>query len=141
MEFQRFGNYYVVRLDKGEEILQKLREVCERENIKLGSITGLGAANKVVLGLFYTEEKIYNKTTLTGPMEITSLVGNISTLNGKCYLHCHINVCDKNMNVLGGHLNECYISATGEFIISVIDGKIERELNKEVGLNLYKFLK
>lgn len=140
MEFQKFGNNYVVRIDKGEEVLQKLKEVCEKENIKLGGITGLGATDKVVLGLFDTEEKKYNKTTLTGPMEITSLIGNISISNGKCYLHCHINVCDKNMSVHGGHLNECYISATGEFIISAIDGEVERELSKEIGLNLYKFL-
>ncbi len=36
MEFQKFGNNYVVRIDKGEEVLQKLKEVCEKENIKLG---------------------------------------------------------------------------------------------------------
>lgn len=57
MEFQKFGNNYVVRIDKGEEVLQKLKEVCEKENIKLGGITGLGATDKVVLGLFNTEEK------------------------------------------------------------------------------------
>ncbi len=73
-------------------------------------------------------------------MEITSLVGNISTFNGKIYLHCHINICNEKMNILGGHLNECYISATGEFVISIIYGTVERELNEEIGLNLYKFL-
>lgn len=140
MKFEKFGSNYIVRIDKGEEVLEKLKEICEKENIKLGSITGLGATNKVVLGLFNTDEKIYNKTTLTGPMEITSLVGNISTFEGKTYLHCHINVCNESMNVLGGHLNECYISATGEFVISAINGTVERELNKEIGLNLYKFL-
>ncbi len=74
-------------------------------------------------------------------MEITSLVGNISSLNGKTYLHCHINVCDKNMKVLGGHLNECYISATGEFIIEKIEGSVERKLSHTIGLNLYDFEK
>lgn len=141
MDFRKFGSHYVIRVDKEEEVLEKLKYICEKENIKLGSITGLGATNKVVLGLFNTEEKIYSKTTLTGSMEITSLVGNISSLNGRTYLHCHINVCDKNMKVLGGHLNECYISATGEFIIEKIEGSVERKLSHTIGLNLYDFEK
>lgn len=140
MEYKKFENNYIVRIDKGEEVLQKLREFCEKENVKLGGITGLGATDKVVIGLFDTTEKFYHKTTLTGPMEITSLVGNISTSNGKNYLHCHINVCDKNMHVFGGHLNECYISATCEIVVTKIDGVVERELSKEIGLNLFKFV-
>ena len=110
MEYQKLGNNYVVRIDKGEELLQKISELCVKEDIKVGSITGLGATDRVTVGLFDTEKKVYRKTELTGPMEITSLVGNISTKDGKNYLHCHINICDNKMNVLGGHLNECWIS-------------------------------
>ncbi len=33
MEFKKFGDSYIVRIDKGEEVLQKLKEVCERESI------------------------------------------------------------------------------------------------------------
>lgn len=140
MEYRKLKDLYIVRVDKGEEVLEKLKEFCEKENIKVGGITGLGAADKVVIGLFDTVEKVYHKTTLTGPMEITSLVGNISTSNGKNYLHCHINVCNKNMQVFGGHLNECYISATGEFVITPTEGTVERELSKEIGLNLFRFV-
>lgn len=141
MEYQKLGNNYVVRIDKGEELLQKISELCVNENIKVGSITGLGATDRVTIGLFDTEKKVYHKTELTGPMEITSLVGNISTKDGKNYLHCHINVCDNKMNVLGGHLNECWISATGEFILTKIEGSVERGLDDSVGLNLFKFTK
>ena len=31
MEYRRFGETYVVRMDKGEEILTKLRELSEKE--------------------------------------------------------------------------------------------------------------
>lgn len=139
MEFKKFGNYYVVRIDKGEEVLTTLAKFCKDEQIKVGQITGLGATNKITIGLFNPDEKVYKKSEFTGPMEITSLVGNISSKNDEVYLHCHINVCDKRMNVLGGHLNECYISLTGEFIITSIDGKIEREFDESIGLNLFKF--
>ena len=36
----------------------------------------------------------------------------------------------------GGHLNSAVISGTGEIVIEEIGGKIEREFNEEVGLNL-----
>ena len=140
MEYKQSNNFYFVRIDRGEEVLAKLKEVCEKENITLGKIEGLGATDKLTIGLFDIQEKFYHKTTLTGPMEITSFIGNISTSNGKTYLHCHINVCNKNMQIFGGHLNECFISATGEFVITKAEGTVERELSKEIGLNLFKFI-
>lgn len=140
MKYKQSNNFYFVRIDRGEEVLAKLKEVCEKENITLGKIEGLGATDKLTIGLFDIQEKFYHKTTLTGPMEITSFIGNISTSNGKTYLHCHINVCNKNMQIFGGHLNECFISATGEFVITKAEGTVERELDKEIGLNLFKFI-
>ena len=44
------------------------------------------------------------------------------------------------MNVKGGHLNECRISATAEITIRTVNGKVERFYDKDgVGLNLYQF--
>ena len=140
MEFRKFSNNYIVRIDKNEEVLEKITELCRTEGIKLGSITGLGASNKVVIGLFDTVEKQYHQKEITGPMEITSLVGNISTKDGETYLHCHINVCDADNHVWGGHLNYCNISATCELNITAVDGCVERKFSDEIGLNLYEFV-
>lgn len=138
MKYKKFDNTYIVRIEKGEEVLAKITELCNKENIKLGSITGIGATDKLVIGLFDTNSKQYHKTTLIGPMEITSLMGNISTKNNETYLHIHINVCNSDMQVYGGHLNECYISATCELHIIKIDGEIDRYFDESIGLNLYK---
>ena len=35
MEYKKFNNQYVIRIDKGEEICAKLKEVAQKENIKL----------------------------------------------------------------------------------------------------------
>lgn len=138
MKYKKFDNTYVVRIEKGEEVISKLTDLCNNENIKLGSITGIGATDKLVIGLFDTNSKQYHKTTLTGPMEITSLMGNVSTKDGETYLHIHINVCNADMQVYGGHLNECYISATCELHITKIDGEVDRYFDESIGLNLYK---
>ena len=52
MEYRKFDNSYVVRLNKGEEIIASLKELCNNENIKLAEITGLGASNLVEIGVF-----------------------------------------------------------------------------------------
>ena len=140
MEYKRFGERYVIRFDKGEEVIVKLKELCEKEKITAGSIVGLGAASHVSVGLFDLEEKKYYKESFDFPMEITSFVGNISTKDGETYLHCHINVCDNKFNTHGGHLNECVISATGEFVLTRIEGTVERQFSEEIGLNLFKFV-
>ena len=140
MEYRQFGDDYVVRLDRGEEVVSCLSEICSREGIRLGMVQGLGAADRVVIGLYDVGSRIYHKTTLEGPMEITSLAGNISRKDGAPYLHLHINVCDQQMHVLGGHLNECRISATAEIFIRAMAGEVGRRLDDAVtGLNLYQF--
>ena len=139
MEFRKFGNKYVVRLEKDEEAVESIKILCEEQDIKLGTIAGIGATNKAIIGLFETSTKEYHSKELTGDMEITSLVGNISQMDGEVYLHIHVNLADHNNNVFGGHLTSAIISATGEIIIDSIDGTVDRKFNEEIGLNLFKF--
>lgn len=139
MEYKQFANKYILRLDRGEEIVASLKTFCEKEKISLGSISGLGAVNKAVIGLFNCEEKKYYKTDLSGDFEITSLLGNISTMDGEIYLHLHIALGDDKYNVKGGHLNSAVISGTGELIIEKFDGSVDRSFSEEIGLNLYDF--
>jgi predicted DNA-binding protein with PD1-like motif len=139
MEYKKFGSKYIVRIDKGEEIVASLGKLCHEENIKSGWIKGIGAVNKATIGLFETKDKKYHSIELEGDHEITSLLGNIASMDGKVYLHLHINLSDMNFNVFGGHLNSAIISGTGEFFVDTIEENIERQFNDEVGLNLYKF--
>ena len=136
MKIKKFDNKIVVRVDKGEELVDSLTKIVEENNIKLGSISGLGATDRVKVGLFDVETKEYFSNELTGNYEINPLYGNITTMNGKTYLHLHINLADENHNSFGGHLNHAYISATFEGIIDIIDGEVDRKFDEEVGLNL-----
>ena len=140
MEYRLFGDTYVVRLNRGEEILTALAAFCKAEQIRLGSVEALGAADHVVIGLYDVAAREYHKHAFDGPMEITSLTGNISAKDGELYLHLHINLCREDMSVIGGHLNECRISATCEMFVRKLEGTVERQQDAETGLNLYKFV-
>lgn len=139
MEYRRFGDDIVVRIDKGEEIIQKMLEVCEKEKVILANINALGAVGEFEVGLFKTEEKKYYSEVHKGDFEIVSLTGSITTKEGNLYHHIHMSAGDKENKVYGGHLNYAKVSATCEMFIRVISGNVEREFNEEIGLNLFKF--
>lgn len=139
MEYKKFGNKYLIRMDKGEEVVETLKKFCQDHNITLGWIKGIGAVSKAKIGLLRIDEKKYYSTELDGAYEITSLLGNVTTMKGEVYLHLHISLFDEDNKTYGGHLNYAIISATGEIFIEAIDGMVDREYSDEVGINLIKF--
>lgn len=138
MKYKRFGNTIVVRIDRGEEILGKIRELALKENIKLASVTALGATNDFTVGVFNTSEKKYYSNEFKGAFEIVSLTGTINTMDGQFYTHIHMSAGNEKGEVFGGHLNRAVISATCEMIVTVIDGEVDRYHDEDVGLNLFK---
>ena len=66
MEYRKFNNTIVARIDKGEEILDKIKEIANKENIKLANINALGATNDFTVGVFKTAEKKYYSNNFTG---------------------------------------------------------------------------
>lgn len=139
MEYRKFDDTYVVRLNKGEEVIESLKDLCKNENIELAEITGLGASNLVEIGVFNVNTKEYNTKIFEGMFEITSLIGNVTRKDGEVYLHIHINFGDEEGLVKGGHLVRSIISATSEIVVRRINGKVGRKLSNEIGLNLLEF--
>ena len=138
MKYRRFGNTLIVRIDRGEEILDKIRELAAAENIKLASVTALGATNDFTVGVFNTAEKKYYANEFKGAFEIVSLTGTINTMDGQFYTHIHMSAGNEKGEVFGGHLNRAVVSATCEMIVTVIDGEVDRYHDDDVGLNLFK---
>ena len=127
------------RIDKGEEILEQLKEIALQEHIKLASVSALGAINDFTVGVFKTAEKKYDANEFQGYYEITSLTGTITTKDGEYYAHLHMSAGNEKGEVFGGHLNRAIVSATCEMVITVINGTVERRFEEEVGLNLFQF--
>ncbi|MBQ3404245.1 MAG: DNA-binding protein [Oscillospiraceae bacterium] len=139
MEYRRFGDTVVVRMDKNEEIIEQIRRIAEKEQIKLASVQALGAVDDFTVGVFNTTTKEYRANEFKGAFEIVSLTGTISTMDGEFYCHLHMSAGDSSGAVFGGHLNRANISATCEMIINVIPGQVDRKFSEEIGLNLFSF--
>ena len=111
MEYRNFETTILLRLDRGEEIVSSIQSVCKAEGIMLGSIMGLGAVDRAVVGLYKVAEQQYYPNTLTGEMEIAGLTGNITQKDGEVYIHIHASFADETGTIQGGHLKEAVVSA------------------------------
>ena len=139
MDYRRFGDTIIARIDKGEEITEQVRVIAGEESIRLASVEALGAINDFTVGVYDTIEKAYHANSFQGPYEIVSLTGTISTMGGEFYQHLHMSAGDSKGCVFGGHLNRAIVSATCEMVIRVIDGEVDRYHDEEIGLNLFRF--
>ena len=139
MDYRRFGDTVIARLDKGEEIHEQLRLIALKEDIKLASVSGLGAVDDVTLGVFVVSEKRYHADRFTEDMEIVSLTGTVNTMDGEYYAHLHMGVSEVGGRMFGGHLTEARVSVTCELVIRIIDGSVDRKHHPDPGVNLLEF--
>ncbi|MGI5962983.1 MAG: PPC domain-containing DNA-binding protein [Lawsonibacter sp.] len=140
MEYRKFAQGYVLRLNPGEEIIDCLTRLVEEESVTLGSVSALGAANDVTIGIFDTVQKKYFSQRYQGDYEISALVGNVTRKDGEPYLHLHVTIGNPvTGEVHAGHLSRGVISATLELFLQVWDGEVGRKFSDAVGLNLLEF--
>ena len=139
MEYKRFGSKILVRIDKDEEILEKVKELALKEKIRLAAVQALGATNSFTVGVYNVAEKKYYANTFSGSFEIVSLTGTINTMDGEFYTHLHMSAGNDKGEVFGGHLNRAVVSATCEMVVDVLDGMVDRAYDPVTGLNLFKF--
>ncbi len=139
MEYRVFSDKVIVRIDRGEEICEQLKVVCEREGIVLASVSAIGAVGDFTVGVFSPESKTYKSNNFKGDYEIVSLSGLVTEMDGKFYSHLHMSAADGDGRVFGGHLNRAVVSATCEMVITVSEGRIDRKFSQDIGLNLLEF--
>lgn len=139
MEYRKFDRTIVARLNKGEEILEQIKNIALKEKIKLASISAIGATNDFIVGAFSTATNTYDAHEFKGDHEILSLLGNITTYNGEFYCHLHMTAGNMKGEAVGGHLNRAIISVTCEIFINVLDGIVDRVEDPDNGIKVFKF--
>ena len=139
LQYKQFGNTYMIRIDLGEEIIESLKKICEDEQIHLGRVEAIGATDHAVIGVYDLEKKDYYPEKIDEFMEIASLNGSITAMDGKPYIHLHATLADQRHVIHGGHVLEMRVGATCEMFVTVPEGEIGRQKDEALGINLWAF--
>lgn len=139
MEYRRFGNIIVVRMDHDDDIQENVKLISEKEHIKLASVSALGNTKYVTLNSYDQKVRKFYPNTFEGHYEIAHLNGTINTQNGEHYSHLHIVIGDMEGNAYGGHLSRAVVGTTLEMFIHIVDGTVDRVDSGEPGGNVLKF--
>jgi uncharacterized protein len=134
MEFERFGDHYVLRLDPDEEVMATLLDFVGREDIRGGYFLAFGAFCRVRLRYYDVYDKQYSDHDLNQQVEVVSLLGNIARENGKPIIHMHAAVADGLSHTYSGHIGEAVVRPTLEVFLTKFDGEIHREPDPATGL-------
>lgn len=139
MQYCRSGNTVVLRIDRGEEITECIKNVAEQENVVCAAVSAIGAVDGFDAGIYDVSSKSYKSKTYEGSYEIVALTGSVTLRNGQPYLHMHICCAGEDGVCVGGHLSRARVSVTCEVFMFMQDCVVERGADEITGINVMRF--
>lgn len=137
MQYIHAQNSILVRLERGEKLIENLNSFAVTEKIKGAWLSGLGGAESVELGFYDLETQQYNWQTFNELMEITALQGNLAWVDDQPKWHIHGTFSDRNYRAIGGHVKELVVGGTCEISLqSMSDNPLRRTQDDATGLSL-----
>jgi hypothetical protein len=136
-EFNPSKNF-LARVEHNSDLIQSITDLAEKEKIAIATITAVGALKKAKLGFYNQEKHEYQQITIDSPHEIACCIGNISTKDGRPFVHAHAVLADENGNTKAGHLLEGTVFAAEVHLCELKGEELERKYDKVTGLTLWK---
>ena len=103
MDYRKFSDTYYVRMDRGDEIVSGLLDICRKENIASCIFSGIGGLSRAEIQTFIPEKGEFETEEISGMLELVSLTGNVITDDEmNYYQHTHAMVACKNAD--GHHI-------------------------------------
>ena len=144
MDYRRYGDTVYVRMDKGDEVIGGILDICAKERIASAVFSGIGGCSAAEIQTFIPETGTFETQTIDGMLELVSLTGNvISDDQQKLYHHTHAVFSYKDGEkhcVAAGHMKSITILYTAEIELRpVVGGTIGRQFNPDTGTGFWKF--
>ena len=142
-------------MDRGDEIISNLLEICKKESIPSAVFSGIGGCQSAELQVFIPERLrvgeqssgmtgSFETEQLEGMLELVSLNGNVvRDADGKLYHHTHALFSfkkDGQHEMAGGHLKATTVLYTAEIELRpTVGGAIGRKFDPETGTGFWNF--
>lgn len=138
MQVKPLGRNYLVRLDPGEQAIQRLMQFADHHRIRFATFSGIGTFERATLGYYDVETQHYQNELFDEPLEVLGLAGNIARgEEGERIVHAHVTVGRSDYTTLGGHLVEATVGPTLEIRVETWPSTIRRRHDPESGLQLW----
>ena len=143
MEYRRFADTYYVRLDRGDEVISSILEICRAENVGSAIFSGIGCS-EAQIQTFLPDTGAFETQVLTGMLELVSLTGNVVSGDGdKLFHHTHAVFSYKEgeeHRMAAGHMKSITVLYTAEIELRpTVGGVIRRQHDPETGTGFWSF--
>jgi len=144
MDYRIFNNTAYIRLDRGDEIIGSIKEICGKEHIGSAIFSGIGGCKQAEIQTFIPETGSFETQTVEGMLELVSLNGSIITdENGEYYSHAHAMFSfkkDGEHHTAAGHIKSITVLYTAEIELRpTVGGSIKRRPDPETGTGFWSF--
>ena len=124
-------------MEPEDDILDSIKELVKKYEIKAGLVNCIGAFKKFTFGFFDLDTKQYKFKTFNEDVELISCMGNISYKDGEPIIQLHVTIGRDDYTIIGGHLSQpSIISVTGEVYVYEISQKLKRANDPQFDLSL-----
>jgi hypothetical protein len=141
MDYKKIANEIYIRIDKGDEILAEILNICKSENIKTAHFRGIGGCDRIDIQTFIPSKNDFISHKKEGIFEMVSLDGNITPDNDEIFLHAHAVFSyleNDEIKMIGGHLKEAFVKYTAEIILTPAVEDISRMIDDKTGISVWK---
>lgn len=127
-----------LRLNSGEELITRIQQELQAQQPPWPSalISGIGSVRKAELGYYRLDRKEYLRREFPEVMELVSLSGNVSWLEGRPFVHAHAVLGGEDFRTAAGHLFRAEVAATAEIFLEETELSLTRRPDATTGLKL-----
>ncbi len=126
----------IYSLKAGVQLPEGILDVAAREGVNTVGVEAIGGVDRLKLAYFNHESKKYEEHEFQEFMEVTSMLGNITSKDGKPFLHIHGTFGRRDLSTVGGHIVSARVMPLLEVIVSPTENAAFRRFDEETGLNV-----
>ncbi len=144
MDYRKYNDTVYIRMDKGDEIVGCILNICKKEKISSAVFSGIGGCSEAQIQTFIPETGTFETRTVQGMLELVSLNGNVVSDAEGLFAHTHALFTYKNRSgdhrVAGGHIKSITVLYTAEIELRPVQGgTIKRKHDPETGTGFWNF--
>ena len=144
MDYRKIGDTYYIRMDRDDEVIANILDVCRNEGVPSAVFPGIGGCKSAELQVFIPETGKFETEQFEGMLELVALNGNVVTGDdGQLFHHTHAMFSfkkDGQHGMAGGHLKSTTVLYTAEIELRpTLGSTIGRKFDSETGTGFWNF--